>query len=712
MRSTFLSLVICMFSYVGISQLKKDTSIVLKLSSLSIEELLNIDVYTASKKIQKRSEAPAIVSVVTSHDIEKMGVTSLIDVFKYVPGIETSMGSDGYYRLSIRGTRKDGNVSMLINGQPVNNFYDGKAIYDLPVNFIEKIEIIRGPGSSLFGTGAVAGVINIFTVNTKAIAANVGTNNTFSGNVNYRIDKGKIKGSVSGGYLQSDGANTFIESDAAYQRAWSLTYADLKYRTQRWNKDAYVFTNLSLGNFKLNMFVIDRKRGTYVGPLYIAAPGSKLETKGLLGSISYDYKANDFIVITPKVYSNLIHHDFLTHETPDNYVSSVSGNVFTNGKQTRELYNCRTFGAELSINIKVNEHFNILTGEIFEKLSLPIYDLTRNYKIVGDEYKEAFDNYDNIVRGQKGKQRDVFASFLQGDYKWKKLHLTAGIRHDGYSDFGQSINPRLGITYKASKIISFKGLYGKAFRAPTFQELYDHTTLGNEYGVRGNENLKPETIQTFEIGIEINYKKIIFRYNVFYNINKNLIRIYDSRGNGSIGVYENIGNVNTYGQEAEVIVVLSPKINFFINASQFVSVFEWNSENIRKADVIFFSKHGSCDQQLKNIPTIRANAGFCFDVYKFSVFAGLNYGVKSQNNKRFYLEENHFANIPAYLQGNFNISYHINNRLKIQLSGNNLGQKYSDPDESTNIDEFGRNGLIQPTETFLLGVVYNFNSKK
>jgi outer membrane receptor protein involved in Fe transport len=155
-------------------------------------------------------------------------------------------------------------------------------------------------------------------------------------------------------------------------------------------------------------------------------------------------------------------------------------------------------------------------------------------------------------------------------------------------------------------------------------------------------------------------------------------------------------------------VVLTPKINFFINASQFVSAFEWNAENIRKADIAFFNKQSSCDKQLRNIPTIRANAGFSMDVYRFRVFAGFNYGSKSQNNKRFYLEENHFANIPSYFQGNFNISYHINKKIKIQFSANNIGQKYSDPDESTNIDNFGQNGLLQPSETFLLGGVYEF----
>lgn len=696
------------FIYCLLNAQEDTMKIPIKLYDLSLEELMNIHVFSASKKIEKASEAPAIISVIQRMDIEKMGALSLIDVFKYVPGIETSMGPDGQYRLSIRGSRKDGNILMLVNGQQMNNFYDGKTIFDLPVNFIEKIEIIRGPGSALFGTGALAGIINIYTINTKSMTANAGINNSFSGNVNYAIEQENIKWNISGGYTQSDGANAFIESDAANKQSWSLTNGENTYKTQRWNKDLFASTNLSVSNFKLNMFGISRKQGTWVGPLFIASPSSNLETNELIGSLSYDFKVKDIVIITPKIYSNFINHDFLNAETPDNYVSTISGNIFTEGKKTHEKYNSMTYGGELFIRIKVNDRCNILTGNVFENLVLQNYNLTRNYKIVGDEYKGTFGNHDNIQLFQSGKQRKVFANVFQADYKWKKINLIAGIRYDQYSDFGESVNPRLGITYSTSKNIRFKGLYGKAFRAPTFQELYDNTTLGNQDGVKGNELLKPETIQTFELSMEINYKKIIFRYNVFYNLNKNLIRIYDSRGSGSIGIYQNIGNLNTYGHEAEVIVILNPKLNFFINASQFVSVFEWNTENIRKGDINFLNKQTSCDKKLKNIPTIRANAGFHFDFFKFHVFAGFNYGGTSQNNKRFYLEASSYVDIPAYLQANFHISYQVNNKFKLQLSANNLGKKYSDPDESTNIDAFGQKGLAQPTETVLLIGTFKF----
>ena len=359
----------------------KDTSNVLKLTELSFDDLLNTEVYTASKKTQKMSEAPAIISVLTRQDIEKMGVTSLIDVLKYVPGIETSMGPNGRYRLSIRGTRKEGNILLLIDGKQMNDFYNGRAIFDLPVDFIERIEIVRGPGAALYGSNAVVGVVNIFTIKTKSIAASAGNNNSFSGNINYDITNKKIEMNVSAGYVQSDGANAIIEKDGADESAWSLTYGDLNYKTHRWIKDAYINTNIKAGNFKGNLFGISRRQGSYVGPLYIAAPGSNLITNQLSSAISYVFNVKDNVTITPKIYTNFVGHDFLSQEAPDNYQSVTSGNIFTDGKKTREKYTGITYGGEMAITIKVNDHLNLLVGNVLEKIILPKYEVKRNYKI-------------------------------------------------------------------------------------------------------------------------------------------------------------------------------------------------------------------------------------------------------------------------------------------------------------------------------------------
>lgn len=704
MKKVLLSIFILLFcSIYGQNDsipLKKD------LSELSLEELLDVEVISAARKLQKSSEAPAIMTIVTQLQISQLGAVTLVDVLKYVPGMEVSMGPDGFYRLAIRGSRKDGDILVLVNGQSINDFYSGRALYDLPAELIEKIEIIRGPGSSLYGTNAMAGVINIFTSQKTFATISGGNNATLKADAGYFLEKNKTKFSLALGGTKTDGANVQLDTDKVVKESWSLTYLDKKFKTNRWLNEAYINSTLSTGDFSLKLFNISRQQGAYVGPVLISAPGSKLFTNQFAGSIQYDYRISDNVIVAPKLYANLNYHDFLNHEAPENYKSPVSNQIFSNGKYSKEMYLGKAYGSEIDIYIKANERFEILTGSVFEDLSMPQYKLTRNYKIVGDEYKETFDNYDEIQYNQKDKRRIVFAYFLQGNYKYKKLSITGGLRYDDYNDFGSAVNPRLGVTYKFNSHFVLKGLYGNAFRAPTFMELYDNTTIGNEFGVKGNEKLNQEKINTSELGAEIIYKRIQIKYNVFYVRTDNLIRIYDPHGGGSVGTYENIGNLTNYGNEAELVIKLYEGVYFFANYSQFISVFEWNKNVARKSDVTFFDKQPDFLKTMSNSPTLRLNAGLETTIKKIHVFIGANYGNEAYNNNRFYLEQDHFVNIPYYVQGNFNIGYYFSKKFSLNAVGQNIGTKYSDPDESTNINAFGQRGLLQPGPTFLLQIKY------
>jgi outer membrane cobalamin receptor len=674
------------------------------LFNLSIEELMNLSVYSASRKQQNIMEAPAILSIVPKKDCDKYGLFSLIDVLKFVPGIETSLGSDGSYRLAIRGNRKNGNILFLINGQQVNDFYNGKPLFDFPLVLIEKIEIIRGPGSALFGSNAVAGVINIFLIEENSISILSGNSNTIGFNGSGILKKEKISISLSGGYQQSDGTKQLIESDAGNKpgNLWDLTYDSLNQKISRWNKDLYLNLGIKTKKIKFYSNSINRNQSDYAGHLFIVAPGSKLKSFQNLMGLSYEYKANDYITIIPKIYFSQINREDLIQETPENYISNSSKNIFTDGKRKIEEYTAQTYGGELDLYIKLNEHLNILTGNLYEQQNLLNYNVQRNYQIVGDFYKGNFGNYDNIVLSQNNKNRFIFAYFIQTDYNYKKLNLTLGIRYDDYNDFGESFNPRMGLNYKINNKLRIKGLYGKAFRAPTFQELYDNSTIGNQYGVKGNDTLKPETIQTFELGIESQIKNLIVKYNGFYIENLNLIRVYDPHGGGSIGVFQNIGKTKTIGHELEVLFDIHKNVQFFANFSQYLIDFRWNENAVSEADVTFYENQEFYYQQLFNMPTIRINSGLTISHNKFSLFSGINYGNKSYNNNRFYLEKGSYVEIPSYLTLNFNFAWKIKDWLSLRLVAYNIGKKYADPEESTNIDVYGNKGLIQPGATYQL----------
>lgn len=701
-----LAAILCVF-YFGNCVLSQDTITDRNVGELSLEELMQLTIYSASKKVERLNEAPAIASVLTKNDLLYYSGLTLIDVLKYVPDVEVSMGSEGFYRVSIRGTRKEGNILFMVDGNQLNDFYNGRALFDIPVAMIDRIEIIRGPGSALFGSNAVAGVINVFTIKTTNLIGTASTEAAMNFTGNYYVEKGSKNFAFTASYLQNTTPTAKIYQDKEFDQSWSETFDSTGYIANRWNKDVILSSKLNLKDFHMNVYAIHREQGAYIGPFYVAAADSKLSSTQIALNLLYNFNISDNVIITPKFYFNYNGHNFVNQETPDNYLSSQSGDLFADGKLSKEKYTGLTYGSQIDVLIKVNKHFDFLTGSIFEDHSIKDYSLERNYQIVSDENKQEFGTYDDITFDQNGKRRYVFAYFIQGKINFDKLDITTGVRYDDYSDFGQSINPRLGVSYEISKNLRLKGLVGRAFRAPTFLELYDNTSIGNATGVKGNNQLSPEIISTYEIGSEFARNKVVIRYNLFHIHNTNLIRIYDPHGGGSTGVYENIGDVKTYGHGIEGILRISQSLQFFVNFSHYISYFDWKKENVNLADIVFYSKQPNYNRELRNIPTMRINSGLKFNYGKWRVFIGGNFGNPSQNNKRFYLEKDNYVQIPYYIQGNGSISYEILPNLMVQFSATNIGKKYSDPEESTNIDAFGRLGLIQPGPMFSLHIKYD-----
>ena len=139
------------------------------IEELSLDDLLNVTVsIAAAGRILSLEEAPGIVSVITKEDIRRLGARTLEDVLETSPGFEVLVDSLGRGRVAVRGIvgPSSENVLILFNGHRLNNDIDGGVTLinlDIPVGNIEKIEIIRGPGSAVFGANAFAGVINIVT---------------------------------------------------------------------------------------------------------------------------------------------------------------------------------------------------------------------------------------------------------------------------------------------------------------------------------------------------------------------------------------------------------------------------------------------------------------------------------------------------------------------------------------------------------------------
>src|SRR5438132_581521 len=136
------------------------------LDKLDLSDALDLSVSIASGKVQSVDEAPGIVSVVTYEDIRRLGVQTLAELLKTVPGFDILIDASGRNRISVRGflTQREEGVLILFNGHRLNDHINGGATVvnlRIPLYNIRRVEIIRGPGSALFGAEAFAAVINL-----------------------------------------------------------------------------------------------------------------------------------------------------------------------------------------------------------------------------------------------------------------------------------------------------------------------------------------------------------------------------------------------------------------------------------------------------------------------------------------------------------------------------------------------------------------------
>ena len=672
------------------------------LLSMSLEELLKVKVETASKRSQQIDQAPSIMSVFTDSDIAQMGVTSLIDVIKHAPGIETSMAPDGNWRVSIRGARKAGIILLLIDGQPFNDFYDGQAMFDLPTALIQKVEIIRGPGSALYGTNAVAGIINVFTRQQESSArVSAGSNNSqwLSLSDNRELDDGELNLNI--GLNRTDGANVVEGSDFEGATTVNSNHA---VATSRNKEEYYANASYKQENYDVSLFIINRERGPWVGPSVSFRPNTTIDHTQYYLNANFHAQINPQLKLTPKLRVEGVNYKALYQDILENTL--LHSNLFSDGGYTQENYDSLTLGAELQAEYQYSNDVFFLGGLSYDSLNLQSYDLSRNYQVVGFIPFSEFANYDQLEFEQKDKSRQVTAAYVQSQLDWQDISATLGVRFDDYSDFGNSLNPRLGLIYHPSQRWRGKFLYATAFRAPTFKELYDNTRIGTS-GFSGNQRLKAEESETMEMGFEYENDRFIIKANLFDIKNNNVIGLYDPNGSGQRGSIENLGDVETKGIEAEIVAQVTDHIRINANYANYKADFGWADSPEFDLQRTYLQTNG--ESQLFNQPRVRANLSVGWSKSQWQLFVSANYGGRASHNKTTPLEGLRQLLVDEYLQFNTSLSYQFSPALQLKFAANNLGEeKNSDPTGSSDSDALGYKGLLQPDSSYLLEMTLKF----
>ncbi len=557
--------------------------------AMSPSELANISVTIATGTAKPMYQSASVTSVITAEQIHTMGATELQQVLETVPGLHVriqAVSNDPVY--SMRGIANDVNaqVLMLLNGTRFSVPYKGSTMtgMELPVEAIQQIEVIRGPGSALYGADAFAGVINIITKKAKDI------DGTELGVRGGSWDTQSIWGMHSNEWLGWDIATTLqyadnnndgdrlISSDAQtaadknFLTDASLAPGEMQTQAERWN----AHLNLQRKYWDVDFWAFNKlDAGTGAGA------GGALDDEGYADGENYltdlRFSSEDLI----EDWEFLAHASYLftnleteLHNFPDNSAFLIDGNgnislnltdpvvQFPDGLITQVGLENQVASFEISSIYKgLDKHLLRLTaGFRYEQLHT---QEKRNFgKGVIDGSVSPIDGSLTDVTGTdlvflENSHRSIWSVAVQDEWQLAQdWQLTAGVRFDHYSDFGSTINPRVALVWNVSEQLSTKLLYGQAFRSPSFLEQKQQ----NSQLFTGNPDLEPETIETVEWAFDyrpINNLRLASNF-YFYVIED---QIASKQGNGSVGTVDNTEGQTGYGTEIEWDWMFHPQWN-------------------------------------------------------------------------------------------------------------------------------------------------------
>jgi outer membrane receptor for ferrienterochelin and colicins len=472
---------------------------------------------------QAITRAPAVATVITSRDIAAMGATDLDQVLESVPGLHVSMTSIALTPIySFRGisTNHNPQVLMLVNGIPITDTVlgdRGQVWGGMPLEDVARIEVIRGPGSALYGADAFSGVINIITktaadIDGTVLGARAGSFNSRDAWILHGGKLGEMDAAFYLGAGTTDGQKGIIQQDA--QSAWDRVYttnaslAPGPIDAERKSIDARA--DLSHKAWRFRSSYQEKEVGSGMGVAGSLDHNARGHSSRLYLDLSYE-KANwapNWDVSGVIGYSNIKEFGSPAYTL---FPAGAFGGAFPDGMIGNPEHSQRHTHASVSAFYTGFEQHRVRIGTGYRKVDLYETHENKNFNGTLAPICDPLNPTDPaptpgctpvLVNASPAfiymlpHKRNVSYVFVQDQWSFAKdWALTAGVRQDRYSDFGGTTNPRLALVWDAAYNIVVKGMHGTAFRAPSFAELY---SINNPV-VFGNSNLKPETITTDEL---------------------------------------------------------------------------------------------------------------------------------------------------------------------------------------------------------------------
>ncbi len=503
-------------------------SIVLSLTLATVlhanETKLEESVITA-KTNQTLANTPASFTIISGKDIQSMSQNSIEGILQNSVGIfptvnDSSIG--GRKALSIRGMSSN-HTLILLNGKRISgtDAQIGHSNFQynwVPLDAIEKIEVIRGPMSSLYGSKGLGGVVNIIT---KPVE------NGVHGSIN--AEASKVQGKNSG--------NEYALGADIRARAFD----------------------------KLDMFLSLEKRDIKASGEENNSTITHREGKDIVNALlDFDYHIDDTSTLSAEMLFGK--EDRNTKETKKSYSIKKRHYALGYKKQFEDFgISLNAYRTKSDSHTKTFKYTHRLKDDIFNT-EIDTDTIENNYLVVGAEYRKEFyhKDYDSAEKKKRNFKNDIsyFAAYAQDEINLTdSLLLTLGLRFDKHENFGLHVSPKAYFVYTLNDMFHIKAGYGNGFNAPTVTQSSANYKFVNPFARHafyGNSDLKPESSNNFELGFEYFAPNRQLEVMGFYNKIKDLIgsktigsmpNYIPGMGDIYIHKYSNIGRAKTYGLE-------------------------------------------------------------------------------------------------------------------------------------------------------------------
>lgn len=653
-----------------------------EIDSVKVHQLDEVKIVTATRTEKVLFSIPLPITVITSEAIVKSGVTRLNEILNEQTGIILIPDESGFEGIQMQGL--DAAYTMiLIDGVPLVGRSSG--VLDLSrvsVGNIDRIEIVKGASSALYGSEAMGGVINVITKKP--------TNDLFSGNISYRYA-------------------TFNTNDVNTNILWKKKKFSANLFTNYYSSEGYdLDESTPLKN-------VENFYNATVQPKIYYDFSDKV--KLIVSNRFYNQKMNNVALIDSQIYSG--------DATESEWNSQLKLEQKWNSKVETEyeLY-VTNYKNDSYLKNENNVHYDeiyynqwLLRPEVRTTLSLNKDKLTSGIGLNRETLDRTYFDTNVTFNSQY--------IFIQYDYNpTNKCNILTGFRYDNHSQYASQFSPKLAVNYKFNASFSLKTSVGYGYKAPDFRQLFfdftnpqvGYTVLGyniaeerldelesqgqilfRTQGISFSNPLEAESAVNFNFGTYFKKNKVKIEANAFYNSITNLIdtRVIAQKNNGqNIFSYFNVSEIFTYGLEYNSTYNFTKYFNISIGYQYLIakdkSVLDHFEEHqfIRNSQLQTVKINKSDYFGLFNRSKHTANIKLQYTLEKLKtdinlrVFYRSKYGLFDTNGNQILDEFDDFVN--DYFLTNLSVSKHINSKIQLQLGANNLFD-FTNPDQIGNL---------------------------